>query len=154
MTGSLTDRSDWQAIDRGLILDSMLSGRAYQFAVNLCEVAEHRFAGSPGDRAASDWLQLTMAEIGLSGITAEPFPITTWERGQIELKMLSPVGRHLDAMALAGTTSACVEGELVDVGYGTDSEFAALGEIVQGRFVLVRSDRPAWLQDCTARRRS
>lgn len=146
MNCPLADNTDWKAIDRDLILDSMLSGRAYEFAVALCEVDEHRFAGSIGDRAAIEWIQSTMAEIGLSGITAEPFPITTWERGQTELTIVSPIRRQFDALALAGTTSAHMEGELVDVGYGTDTEFVAVGNDVQGRIVLVRSDRPAWLQ--------
>ena len=146
MNSPVPDKTDWKAIDRDLNSDSMLHGRAYELAVALCEVAEHRFAGSPGDQAASQWVQATMTDLGLSGIRAEPFRITTWERGKTGLNVLGPFSRPLDALALAGTPSAWVEGELIDVGYGTDSEFAAVGEAVQGRFVLVRSDRPAWLQ--------
>ena len=146
MNHSLTGDTDWKAIDRDLILDSMLSGRAYGFAVALCEVGEHRFAGSPGDLAAVEWIQATMAEIGLSSIQVEPFPVTAWERGHTELVMVSPVQRQFDALALAGTVSAHAEGELVDVGYGMDTEFATVDAAVQGWFVLTRSDKPAWLQ--------
>jgi Iap family predicted aminopeptidase len=141
-----TSHIDWQAADRELILDSMLAGRAYSYAAALCEVAEHRFAGSPGDRVAVTYMQNAMAEIGLSGIRAEPFPITAWERGRTELAMLTPQRRRLDALALVYTSSGVIEGELVDVGYGTEEEFAAIGAAVRGRLVLARSDAPAWLR--------
>ena len=138
--------TDWPAADRELILDSMLAGRAYTYAASLCEVAEHRFAGSPGDRAAATYARSTMAVIGLANIQAEPFPITAWQRGRTELVMLAPQRRRLDALALVYTPSCVIAGELVDVGYGTEEEFAAAGEAVNGRLVLVRSDSPPALR--------
>ena len=138
--------SDWESVDRVMITESLTAGRAYAYAVDLCERSEHRFAGSPGDRAAVAYLQKTMNEIGLTEVRAEPFPIQAWERGKTELVMLSHGQRRLDALALACTPSAHVEGDLVDVGHGTEDEFAAAGNAVQGRIVLVRSDAPAWLR--------
>ncbi len=141
-----TAHRDWQAADRELILDSMLYGRAYTYATGLCETAEHRFAGSAGDRAATRYLLGVLAELGLAEIRAEPFSITAWERGPTELTLLEPRARRLDALALAGSPSTEIEAELVDVGYGTEEEVAALGVSLAGRLALARSDAPASLR--------
>lgn len=145
MKNRVAPPTDWLAADRVLILDSMLSGRAYPYATALCEVGEHRFAGSSGDRAAVAYLQGAMAEIGLARVRAEPFPITAWERGHTELLMLEPQRRRLDSLALVYSPSASIEANLVDVGFGTEEEFEAAGPVVKDALVLLRSDAPPLL---------
>jgi len=133
-------------LDAALMQESLLHGRAYEFMAALCELDEHRFAGSAGDRAAVAYLQRAMADIGLTDVGAEPFPFTAWQRGPTALELLDAPARRLDVLALAGSRSADVEAELADVGFGTEEEFADLGAAVQGKIVLVRAGSPAYLK--------
>jgi len=132
--------------DRRLITESLAAGQAWEYAAALCNGSKHRFAGSTGEAAAARYLALTLGEIGLSCVAREAFQIQGWQRGVAQLDVLSPELQRLHPLALAGTASAAVEGELSDAGYGTEEEFAALGEMTRGRLVLVRNGWPAWLK--------
>ena len=132
--------------DRRLITESLSAGQAWEYAAALCNGSQHRLAGSTGEAAAARYLALTLGKIGLARVTREAFQIQGWQRGAARLDVLAPEPRRLHPLALAGASSAAVEGELLDAGYGTEEEFAALGERARGRLVLVRNGWPAWLK--------
>ncbi len=141
-----TPKRDWSGCDRILITESVSTGQAWEFAAALCSWSDHRFAGSSGEALAAGNLASILERLGLSRGGRDTFQIRGWERGTAQLEVLAPASRHLHPLALAGTVSAHVEGELLDAGYGTEDDFAALGAKVQGRLVLVRNGGPTWLK--------
>ena len=143
--GHITE-SDIAAADRALVVESLVAGRAYDTVADLCELAPHRLAGSPGDPATVEYLTRIMEVMGLANISTESFPFSAWERGATRLQIVGERGRDLDVLALAGSQSVTMEGELADAGYGSEEEFAALGEAVSGRIVLVRNGAPGWMK--------
>ena len=67
-------------LDRYLIGEAWTSGDAYPNLERLCDIGS-RFAGSPGGRAARDFILERFAAYGLSNARTESFDFLVWTRG-------------------------------------------------------------------------
>src|SRR5689334_5622115 len=113
----------------------------------------HRVQGSPGFRAAADWLARELASAGLADASVEPLPADGktayahfrsylgWSPREGRLEELAPARRVLadfakEAVALADySQDADVTADLVDVAAGADAA-AYQGKDVRGKLVL------------------
>jgi aminopeptidase YwaD len=98
-----------------------------------------RLAGTDSELAARAFLAARLDEIG--GVRNDfTFDYTGWQPAGAELSLN---GRMLEAIALPGSPSVTdADLEVVDLGAGTQRDFAAAGERVHGRVVLVRHEYP------------
>ncbi|MGH9884962.1 MAG: DUF4910 domain-containing protein, partial [bacterium] len=119
----------------------------------------HRVQGSPGFRAATEWLVGELAAGGLTDAAVEHLPADGktsyahfksylgWNPGEGRLEELAPTRRVLadfakEAVALADySQDADVTAELVDVGAGADAA-AYQGKDVRGKIVLADGPLP------------
>ena len=102
-----------------------------------------RFAGSDGEAAACDWLEARLEEV--SGVTPNRFPVryAGWSRGESVLERIDGTGGTHECISLVrspATPPDGLEADLVDVGRGTEADFAAAGRAVEGSIVLVRHE--------------
>ena len=102
-----------------------------------------RFAGSEGEAAARDWLEARLEEV--SGVSPKRFPVryAGWSRGESVLERIDGArGTHecISLVRSPATPPDGLEAELVDVGRGTEADFDAAGEAVEGNIVLVRHE--------------
>jgi hypothetical protein len=120
----------------------------------------HRVQGSPGFRAAAEWLAGELIARGLADAAVEHLPADGqaryahfpsylgWSATEGKLEQLAPARRVLgdfprDAVALADySQDADVTAELVDVGRGAD-DAAYQGKDVRGKIVLADGPLPA-----------
>ncbi len=113
-----------QQIDHQLIAEAWTSIEAYPNLEKLCDLAP-RFAGSPGGRAARDFILDKFKAYGLSAPRTEAFGFLVWSRGACELKMLAPVERKMrSAISLVYSPNADhLRGPVVDCGIGAEEDF-------------------------------
>jgi hypothetical protein len=129
------------APDRLLIGEIMMHA---EFAGNLRALAMPggRLSGSPNGARAERLVAEKLRSYGLSNVHLEPFELACWSVHHTEVTWLSDPPRALEgAVALARTMSTPPDGvtaELIDVGEGTENDFAARGDELRGKYVLIR----------------
>lgn len=100
-----------------------------------------RIPGTPAMQQAVQWATAAFKTAGADSVHTEEFTIpASWAEGATEVDVVAPVKFQVRAHSLAwvpaiGPTTARV----VDVGMGTDAEFAKAGDI-SGAIVLAHSD--------------
>ncbi len=116
---------NWNELDHYLIGEAWTSTEAYANLEQLCDFGS-RFAGSPGGRAARDFILNKFKAYGLSNAHSEPFDFLLWTRGECALQMLAPQPRTLrSAISLVYSPNADhIRAELVDCGIGSEQDFA------------------------------
>lgn len=116
---------NWTELDRYLIGEAWTSADAYPNLERLCDIGS-RFAGSPGGRAARDFILERFAAYGLSNARTEPFDFLVWTRGDCGLQLIEPVARAMrSAISLVYAPNADhLRAEVVDCGIGSEGDFA------------------------------
>ena len=112
---------------------SLAEGRAYQRLDELCAVAPHRLAGSPGGAAAETWARQSMLAQGLSDVRLQQVMAPHWDRGsRAVLRIVAPLelaGETLPILALGGSVPTPLLGLTEELVVVTSVEQAeALGE--------------------------
>jgi carboxypeptidase Q len=115
-----------------------------EHALHLIDRIGGRMSGQPSGDSAQAYAFRVLDGYGLE-VRLEPFPLLGWERGPASMTMRSPAGlagREVAVLSLGHVGPEDVTAEVVDAGFGTDREIAALGETLRGRIVLVRVGQP------------
>jgi len=109
----------------------------------LCDTCNSRFAGTPDERRAGDFMMSRFQAYGMQQIAAEPFEMRGWERGDCVLTLHEGERKvNLPCLALPGSFACDLEAEIIDAGQGTPEDFQRLGASVAGKIVLTSSDGP------------
>jgi len=98
----------------------------------------HRLTGSVNGTAAEQFVFDLLKQYGLDDVSFQPFPVNGWIREHLDVRIggkghLQPVGAA--ALALTPAT-AKIEGEVVDMTNGLESDYAANPEKARGKIVL------------------
>ena len=102
-----------------------------------------RFAGTQSELAARELLARRLEEIAGAAPQRLPVDYLGWSRGEAVLERLDGAGGTYPCVSLVRSPATPAEGlsaELVDLGRGTEEDFAAAGEAIAGRVVLVRHE--------------
>jgi hypothetical protein len=102
-----------------------------------------RFAGTPSEAAAREFLAGRLREATGAAVRREVLAYTGWSRGPARLTLLGHPDQALKANALVrsrATPPGGLEAEVIDLGRGTPEEFAGHAESIRGRIVLVRHE--------------
>ena len=59
---------------------------AWENLVRLCEDYGSRFAGTPGEAGAAEFLAARLRDAGLEDVRVEPFAFNGWQRGPARLQ--------------------------------------------------------------------
>ncbi len=102
-----------------------------------------RFAGSASEQLAREYLSDRLLED--TGIVPQHIPVdyVGWSRGEAVLKRLGGMGSALPCVPLVRSLATPTNGlvaEIIDVGRGTEQDFAARAAEISGRIVLVRHE--------------
>src|SRR5690606_30442209 len=102
------------------------------------ETVGHRLTGSPNGAKAEQHVFDLLKSYGFSDVSFQPFAVNGWARESLDLQVgVSGQLKPVKAVALASTpTTAQARGELVDMGNGLASDYAANPEKVAGKIVL------------------
>jgi hypothetical protein len=96
------------AADRALCGEIWTAQTAWETLVRLCEDYGSRFAGTPGEARAAEFLAARLHDYGLQDVRVEPFTFNGWQRGPAQLQVLAPDPRALPCLALP----YCAHGEV------------------------------------------
>jgi carboxypeptidase Q len=102
-----------------------------------------RVTGSPEMAKAVEWGIGAFRAAGVDVHTEKYTLPVTWSEGDTRLELLSPVKFPVRLKATGwspATPSGGVEANVVDMGYGSDDDFAKSGTSVKGAILLVHSD--------------
>ncbi|MBM4459379.1 MAG: M28 family peptidase [Chloroflexi bacterium] len=135
--------SDLSALDRAICGEVWASDAIARNLETLCLQCGGRFAGSEAYRRAAEMVADWWRGYGLSDVRLEPFPCVAWERGGASLAMTAPAERAYPCLALPYAPACDLAGEMLDLGYGAEADFAAAGDAVAGKIVLTRSGAAA-----------
>ncbi|WP_435075801.1 M28 family peptidase [Halorubrum sp. HHNYT27] len=117
----------------------------WRFITDLTAIGS-RMAGSDGERRAAGVVADAFERAGLADVDIEPFDLNAWERGSADLRVRIPDGaegdtvREFESIALPYSPAGKVDGELVDVGYGTPTEIDERD--VEGRIAVASTTTP------------
>jgi carboxypeptidase Q len=102
-----------------------------------------RVTGSPEMAKAVQWGVGAFRTAGVDVHTEKYTLPVTWSEGETRLELLGPVKFPVRLKAEGwspATPAGGMEANIVDVGYGTDYDFAKAGVLVKGAILLVHSD--------------
>jgi carboxypeptidase Q len=132
------------ALDRALIGEVMMHAEFTGNLRALC-MSGGRLSGSPNGARAEQLVADKIRAYGLRNVHREPFDLACWSMQQTKVTLLTDPPRELaGAVALARTLSTPPEGvtaEIIDLGEPNEADFAARGDELRGKYVLVREGR-------------
>ena len=130
-------------LPESVVGDAYTSQFAWQVLSELVDVGP-RMAGQEGERRGAEVIRGAFEEAGLREVRIEEFEIPGWWRGESSLELETDPRdewtRQHEILALPGSPSGSVAGDLVDVGYGSDAEFDEVD--VDGKIAMVSSKSP------------
>ncbi len=130
--------------DKSLIADVWTSPDLYANLETLCDLGS-RFAGTPSEIQARDFIADKFRAYGLAKVQLDPFEYLGWWRGTCALQVVPPTQRAFDAISLVYSPSTPPSGlraPIVDVGMGTEKEYGRKKDSIAGKIVLCSSANP------------
>ncbi len=127
---------DWAKIDRWLVGEAYVGSRLEEHLTELCTNIGPRWATSPADLKAAEYIKDRMAEAGLSDARLEEFEMHTWEHDAAEAHLVESE-RPVDILPMLGCPPVDVEAPLVDVGFGMPHELAPASGNLPGAVAVV-----------------
>ena len=109
---------------------------------SLCLDYGGRFCGSEAGAEAAIFLASQLQEYKLKEVRREFFDMVHWNRGEARLRLVEPVDRHYDCLALPYAPPCDAVFPIVDLGMGHPGDFAAHANEIAGRMVLVDDRNP------------
>jgi Zn-dependent M28 family amino/carboxypeptidase len=107
----------------------------------LCDEFGSRFAGTPEERKAADFIAETFRRYGLNDVRLESYTYAGWSRGAATLEITEPIQKPLHCISLPYCPANEVTAELMSAGYGSPAEYEKLGDAA-GRIVMADSASP------------
>jgi len=133
---------DINSLDKMLIGEVWTSPDLYVNLEALCDFGS-RFAGTPSERQARDFILDKFAAYGLQNAHLDPFAYMGWQRGACQAQLVAPLELLLpSAQSLVyspSTPEGGLRSEVIDVGSGSEGEFAARHDEISGAVVLASS---------------
>ena len=129
-------------LDRQIVGDIYTSQEVMENLTVLCDDYGSRFAGTPEEYAAANFIAECFKRYGLRNVKLEEYPYAGWTRGAATLEMIEPMQRALHCISLPYCPAGDITGELVSVGHGSPAEYSAIDETAPGKLVMAQSSSP------------
>lgn len=120
--------------------------RLYSSVSDLCDIGV-KYAGTPGEIKARDYLLNKLTDFGLEDVHLEKFKYLNFMPSQGELEIISPVKRAVTCEPLQHSANREVEGELVYAGTSKKEfeKLVARGVIFKDKIVLTKTPFPFYV---------
>ncbi len=129
-------------IDRQIVGDIYTSREVMDNLTVLCDDFGSRFAGTPEERKAADFICETFNRYVLKNARLEAYSYAGWSRGQATLEIVEPIQKSLHCISLPYCPANDITAELISAGYGSPAEYEGLGKEMKGQIVMVGSASP------------
>ncbi len=109
----------------------------------LTDECNGRFACSADERKAGDYMLAKFKEYGLANVHAEPFQMKGWVRGKSTMRTdFGDASKFIDCWEMACNPGGDCEGELVDIGDGTEAQIEAMADELIGKVAFTNTKGP------------
>ena len=135
--------------DDAKAFDKLLAGEIFtstDIQMNLeilCDDLGSRFAGTPAEAEAAQFLQATLERYELKDVHSEAFEYNGWMRSTAKLTVTSPWQRELPCLSMPMSPSGRCSGKIIDLGTGSPETFDTLQGELKGNIALVNIENPA-----------
>ncbi len=129
-------------LDQKIVGDIYTSQEAMENLTVLCDEYGARFAGTPEEYAAANFIADCFKRYGLQNVELEAYPYAGWTRGTATLEVIEPIRRTLHCISLPYCPAGDITTELVSAGYGSPGEYEALGNTATDKLVMAQSASP------------
>ena len=133
---------DWPAIDRWLMGEAWTGSRLADHLHILCRRIGPRWATSPQERRAAEYIRDQLDAAGLEESALEEFAMDSWAYSRAEARLLED-GTPIDVLPFNYCPAFQAEGPIVDVGYGTPREIDRVrGQLPGGVAIMALAYEP------------
>lgn len=127
---------DWQQIDRFLMGEAWVGSRIGAHLTMLCDTIGERWASSPGEWRAVNYIRDQFAASGLTNARLEEYPLHSWRHGAATAQ-LSADGQTVPVLPFNRCPPVDLSAPLVDVGFGADHEIDAQRPRLAGAIAIM-----------------
>lgn len=127
---------DWHVIDRFLMGEAWAGSRVTEYRDRLCYEIGPRWGGSENERSAAELILNEFEANGLSNSRMEPFDLDSWDWSSATAS-ISETGRDVTIKPFLRCPPFELTAHLVDVGYGTGREIAAVEKALRGAVAIM-----------------
>lgn len=132
---------DWHEIDRWIMGEAWTGAQIDAHLARLCDEIGPRWAGSPQELEAVNYLRDQLDGYGLEGAALEEFSLNSWEWLESDARTarahISEEARPIYYLPFHRCPSFNVDAPVVDVGFGTAREVAAQQAALPGAVAVV-----------------
>ncbi len=129
-------------IDRQMLGDIYTSCEVMQNLTVLCDDFGSRFAGTPEECKAAEFIEGTFDRYGLKGVRSESYVYAGWSRGPATLEVIEPIQRSIHCISLPYCPANEITSKLVSVGYGSPAEYDECNGEMANAIVMAGSASP------------
>lgn len=116
------------------------NSKAYSSLGTACKTIGHRLTGSVHGKKAEEFVFKLFKEYGFRDVKYQGFQVEAWSRDTVTLSVAPPKSddfREIPVVALALTpVESNIQGTIVDVGNGLDSDFEQKKDLIKGKVAL------------------
>ena len=127
---------DWEKIDRWIMGEAWVGSRVESHISTLCNKIGPRWASSPGEQKAIEYINGEMTASGLSHPRIEEFELKTWKHGPEEARVVED-NRRIDLLPFLYCPPVDTQGPIVDTGFGMPHELAVVADCLPGAVAVV-----------------
>ena len=138
----MSNEHQYLQLDRQMVGDIYTSREAIDNLTILCDDFGSRFAGTPEERKAAEFIQETFVRYGLNNVRMEAYPYAGWSRGKATLEIVEPIQKSIPCISLPYCPANDISAELVSAGYGSPAEYDSLGNQSDGKIAMALSASP------------
>lgn len=131
---------EWPAVFKRINTEVQNNSKAYSTLKTASETIGHRLTGSENGKKAEEYAYNLLKSYGFSDVRYQPFEVESWSRGDLSLKIGSDAThlQNIKAVSLAHSpVKADLTAEVVDMGNGLETDYAANPNAVKGKIALV-----------------
>ncbi|MBI4219204.1 MAG: hypothetical protein HY682_03595, partial [Chloroflexi bacterium] len=128
---------DWDDIDRWLTGEAWAGSLIPAHLAELCDRIGPRWASTPEEREAAEYIRGQFESAGLADARLEEFELQTWSYQRATARVEDGGAPSIHILPYLWCPPITVSGPLVDVGFGTDREIAAAEAALRGAIAVV-----------------
>lgn len=122
-----------------LITSIITNNKAYKNLYKITSEIGHRMAGTRNEQLITDFMQDSFKASELE-TSIHTFEYEGWKHGESEVFWLNNNNRKFNSYPLGWTPNVPVEGEIIDMGYGYQSDYEK--KKAKGKIVLINAGSP------------
>ncbi len=139
LSGCTPTPEDQATVFKKINDEVLANSRAYETLEEATSTIGHRLTGSEEGAKAEEYTYNLLKGYGMADVQYQPFEVESWSRGEIEVKIGSKGNqKSTPAVTLAHSpVEAKINAQVVDMGNGLETDYAAKPNAVKGKIALV-----------------